>query len=163
MKKLILMLAMVLPMLASAQKIGYINSQELLAAMPELKGMQAKLDTLAGQYETQFANMQEEFNKKVAAFQKEQATMTAGVRDFRQQEIVEMEQRIQMFYQTAQKDIQAKQQEYLVPIQNRMLEAIKKVGAEQGCTYVMDAMAMLYIAPDALDLMSLVKKELGIL
>ena len=162
MKKLILMLAMVLPMLASAQKIGYINSQELLAAMPEIKGMQAKLDTLAGQYETQFANMQEEFNKKVADFQKDQATMTAGVRDFRQQEIVEMEQRIQMFYQTAQKDIQAKQQEYLIPIQNRMLEAIKKVGAEQGCTYVMDAMAMLYIAPDALDLMALVKSELGI-
>ena len=163
MKKLILMLAMVLPMLASAQKIGYINSQELLAVMPELKDMQAKLDTLAGQYETQFANMQQEFNKKVADFQKEQATMTAGVRDFRQQEIVEMEQRIQMFYQTAQKDIQAKQQEYLIPIQNRMLDAIKKVGAEQGCIYVMDAMAMLYIAPDALDLMSLVKKELGIL
>ena len=162
MKKIILMLAMVLPMLASAQKIGYINSQELLAAMPEIKGMQAKLDTLAGQYETQFANMQEEFNKKVADFQKDQATMTAGVRDFRQQEIVEMEQRIQMFYQTAQKDIQAKQQEYLIPIQNRMLEAIKKVGAEQGCTYVMDAMAMLYIAPDALDLMALVKSELGI-
>ena len=162
MKKIILMLAMVLPMLASAQKIGYINSQELLAAMPEIKGMQAKLDTLDGQYETQFANMQEEFNKKVADFQKDQATMTAGVRDFRQQEIVEMEQRIQMFYQTAQKDIQAKQQEYLIPIQNRMLEAIKKVGAEQGCTYVMDAMAMLYIAPDALDLMALVKSELGI-
>lgn len=162
MKKIILMLAMVLPMLASAQKIGYINSQELLASMPEIRGMQAKLDTLAGQYETQFANMQEEFNKKVADFQKDQATMTAGVRDFRQQEIVEMEQRIQMFYQTAQKDIQAKQQEYLIPIQNRMLEAIKKVGAEQGCTYVMDAMAMLYIAPDALDLMALVKSELGI-
>ena len=162
MKKIILMLAMVLPMLASAQKIGYINSQELLAAMPEIRGMQAKLDTLAGQYETQFANMQEEFNKKVADFQKDQATMTAGVRDFRQQEIVEMEQRIQMFYQTAQKDIQAKQQEYLIPIQNRMLEAIKKVGAEQGCTYVMDAMAMLYIAPDALDLMALVKSDLGI-
>ena len=162
MKKIILMLAMVLPMLASAQKIGYINSQELLAAMPEIRGMQAKLDTLAGQYETQFANMQDEFNKKVADFQKDQATMTAGVRDFRQQEIVEMEQRIQIFYQTAQKDIQAKQQEYLIPIQNRMLEAIKKVGAEQGCTYVMDAMAMLYIAPDALDLMALVKSELGI-
>ena len=162
MKKIILILAMVLPMLVNAQKIGHVNSQELLAAMPELKGMQAKLDTLAGQYETQFANMQEEFNKKVAEFQQQQSTMTAGVRDFRQQEIVEMEQRIQLFYQTAQKDIQAKQQEYLIPIQNRMLEAIKKVGAAQGCTYVMDAVAMLYIAPDALDLMPAVKAELGI-
>ena len=162
MKKIILMLALALPMLASAQKLGHINSQELLASMPELKDMQAKLDTLAGQYEVQFANMQEEFNKKVAEFQQQQSTMTAGVREFRQQEIAEMEQRIYIFRETAQKDIQSKQQEFLMPIQKRMLEAIQKVGAEQGCTYVMDAMAMLYIAPDALDIMPLVKKELGI-
>ena len=48
MKKIIFMLALVLPMLVNAQKLGHINSQELLAAMPELKDMQAKLDTLAG-------------------------------------------------------------------------------------------------------------------
>ena len=162
MKKIILMLALVLPMLASAQKIGHINSQELLAAMPELKTVQSKLDTLAGQYETQFANMQEEFNKKVADFQKDQATMTAGVRDFRQQEIAELEQRIYLFRQTAQEDIQKKQQEFLMPIQQKMMDAIKKVGAEQGCAYVMKAMTLHYIAPDALDLMPLVKKELGI-
>ncbi len=163
MKKIILMLAMVLPLLASAQKLGHINSQELLAAMPELKTMQAKLDTLANQYELQFANMQEEFNKKVVDFQQSQATMTDGVRQFRQQELAEMEQRIQLFSQTAQKDLQAKQQEYLQPVQKKMLDAIKKVGAAQGCTYVFDSMATLYIADDALDLMPLVKKELGIL
>lgn len=162
MKKIILMLAMVLPMLASAQKLGHINSQELLASMPELKSMQAKLDTLANQYELQFANMQEEFNKKVADFQQNQATMTDGVRQFRQQELAEMEQRIQLFSQTAQRDLQAKQQEFLQPVQKKMLDAIKKVGAAQDCTYVFDSMATLYIADDALDLMPLVKKELGI-
>ncbi len=162
MKKIILMLAMVLPMLATAQKIGHINSQELLAQMPELKDVQAKLDTLATQYEAQFANMQEEFNKKVAAFQKEQATMTAGVRDFRQQEIAEMEQRIYLFRTTAQEDIQKKQQEFMMPIQQKMVAAIQKVSEEQGCTYVLEAMTLHYIAKDALDLMPLVKKELGI-
>ena len=39
MKKIIFMLALVLPMLVNAQKFGHINSQELLAAMPELKDM----------------------------------------------------------------------------------------------------------------------------
>ena len=163
MKKIILMLALALPMLASAQKLGHINSQELLASMPELKTMQAKLDTLANQYELQFANMQEEFNKKVVDFQQSQATMTDGVRQFRQQELAEMEQRIQLFSQTAQKDIQAKQQEYFQPVQKKMLDAIKKVAAAQGCTYVFDAATLLYVADDALDLMPLVKKELGIL
>ncbi|MBQ9752561.1 MAG: OmpH family outer membrane protein [Paludibacteraceae bacterium] len=162
MKKMILMLALVLPMIASAQKLGHINSQELLAAMPELKTVQAKLDTLAGQYEAQFANMQEEFNTKLAKFQQEQATMTAGVREFRQQEIAEMEQRIYLFRQTAQEDLQKKQQEFMAPIQQRMMDAIKKVSQAQGCTYVFEAMTLHYIAPDALDLMPLVKKELGI-
>ena len=162
MKKMILMLALALPMIASAQKIGHVSSQEIMAIMPETKKMAEKLDSLQGVYETQLANMQEEFNKKLTEFQQQQATMTAGVREFRQQELAEMEQRTQMFYQTVQKELQAKQVEYLQPVQTKLLEAINKVGAAQGCTYVMDKAGMLYIAPDALDLTPAVKAELGI-
>ena len=162
MKKMILMLAIVLPMFASAQKIGHVSSQEIMAIMPETKKMAERLDSLQGVYETQLANMQEEFNKKLTEFQQQQSTMTANVREFRQQELAEMEQRTQMFYQTVQKDLQAKQVEYLQPVQTKLLEAINKVGAAQGCTYVMDKASMLYIAPDALDLTPAVKAELGI-
>ena len=162
MKKMILMLALALPMIASAQKIGHVSSQEIMAIMPETKKMAEKLDSLQGVYETQLANMQEEFNKKLTEFQQQQTTMTAGVREFRQQELAEMEQRTQMFYQTVQKELQAKQVEYLQPVQTKLLEAINKVGAAQGCTYVMDKAGMLYIAPDALDLTPAVKAELGI-
>ena len=162
MKKMILMLALALPMIASAQKIGHVSSQEIMAIMPETKKMAEKLDSLQGVYETQLANMQEEFNKKLTEFQQQQATMTAGVREFRQQELAEMEQRTQMFYQTVQKELQAKQVEYLQPVQAKLLDAINKVGAAQGCTYVMDKAGMLYIAPDALDLTPAVKAELGI-
>ena len=159
---MILMLALALPILASAQKIGHVNSQEIMTLMPETKQMGAKLDSLQSSYETQLANMQEEFNKKLTEFQQQQATMTAGVREFRQQELAEMEQRTQMFYQTVQKELQAKQVEFLQPVQTKLLEAINKVGAAQGCTYVMDKAGMLYIAPDALDLTAAVKAELGI-
>jgi outer membrane protein len=162
MKKMILMLALVLPMIASAQKIGHVSSQEIMAVMPETKKMAERLDSLQNVYETQLANMQEEFNKKLTEFQQQQATMTAGVREFRQQELAEMEQRTQMFYQTVQKELQAKQVEFLQPVQAKLLEAIKKVGEAQGCTYVMDKAGMLYIASDALDLTAPVKAELGI-
>ena len=162
MKKIILMLALALPILASAQKIGHINSQEIMAVMPETKQMSQRLDSLQSAYETQLAHMQEEFNKKVAEFQQQQATMTAGVRDFRQQELAEMEQRMQMFYQTIQKDLQTKQVEYLQPVQTKLLEAINKIAAAQGCTYVVDRATVLYVGADALDLTSAVRAELGI-
>jgi outer membrane protein len=162
MKKMILMLAIFLPVLASAQKIAHVNSQEIMTLMPETKKMGERLDSLQSSYETQLANMQAEFNKKVAEFQQEQTTMSAGVREFRQQELADMEQRMQMFYQTIQKDLQAKQVEYLQPVQTKLLDAINKVAAAQSCTYVMDKASMIYIAPDALDLTTAVKAELGI-
>ena len=57
MKKLILMLALALPMLATAQKIGHINTQEIMAIMPETKQMSLKLDSLQTSYENQLANI----------------------------------------------------------------------------------------------------------
>jgi outer membrane protein len=162
MKKMILMLALALPMLAVAQKIGYLNSQEIMTIMPETKQMSEKLDSLQGVYETQLANMQEEFNKKVAEFQQQQSTMSPSILEYRQQELAQMEQRMQLFYQTIQKDLQAKQVEFMQPIQTKLIEAINKVGTEQACTYILDKASLLYIAPDALDLTSAVKAELGI-
>lgn len=162
MKKLFLVLALALPIALSAQKMGYINSQELFSQMPELNEVKLRMDTLQGQYETQLANMQEEFNKKVAAFQSEQATLTDGVKEFRQQELAEMEQRIQLFYQTAQQDIQKKQQEYLAPLHEKMTKAIQEVGTAEGFTYIFDSSTMVYIAPDALNVMPQVKTRLGV-
>lgn len=162
MKKIILMLVLALPMLATAQKIGHVSSQEIMAVMPETKQMSVKLDSLQSSYENQLANMQEEFNKKLTEFQQQQTTMTAGVKEFRQQELAEMEQRMQMFYQTVQKDLQAKQVEYLQPVQNKLLEAINKVAAAQGCTYVVDRASVLYVGADATDLTADVKAALGI-
>jgi outer membrane protein len=162
MKKLILMLALALPMLATAEKIGHINTQEVMALMPETKKMAHDLDSIQNVYENQLANMQEEFNKKLAEFQQQQSTMTANVREFRQQELAEMEQRMQVFYQTIQKELQAKQVELLQPVQNKLLEAINKVAAAQTCTYVVDRASVLYVGADATDLTPAVRAELGI-
>ena len=88
--------------------------------------------------------------------------MSPTILEYRQQELAQMEQRLQMFYQTIQKDLQAKQMELMQPIQTKLIDAINKVGAQQACTYVMDKASMLYISPDALDLTAAVKAELGI-
>ncbi len=162
MKKTLLMLMLALPFALSAQKLGYVNSQELFSQMPELNQVKLRMDTLQNQYETSLANMQEEFNKKVSAFQSEQANLTDGVKEFRQQELAEMEQRIQLFYQTAQQDIQKKQQEYLTPLHEKMTKAIQAVGEAEGFTYIFDSAAMVYISPDAVNVMPQVKTRLGI-
>ena len=88
--------------------------------------------------------------------------MADAIKQIRQQELQEMNQRIQLFYQTAEQDIQKKQQELLAPVHEKMAKAIKAVGEREGYTYIFDSQAMVHIGADALDATPAVKKELGI-
>lgn len=162
MKKIIIAIALMMPMLVSAQKFGHINTQELFAQMPDVALVRQQMDTIQGQYETMLAGMQEEFQKKVQDYQAQEATMPDAIKQMRQQELQEVQQRIQLFYQTAEQEIQKKQQELLTPVHEKMAKAIQTVGEKEGYTYIFDTAAMMYIAQDALDAMPAVKKELGI-
>ena len=162
MKKIIITIMLALPMLASAQKFGHINTQELFAQMPEVNQVKLKMDTIQAQYENQLASMNEEFQKKVQDYQTQEATMADAIKQIRQQELQEMQQRIQLFYQTAEQDIQKKQQELLAPVHEKMTKAIKAVGERENYTYIFDSAAMVHIGNDAIDATPAVKKELGI-
>ena len=162
MKRIIIAMLLALPMLASAQKLGHINTQELFAQMPEVAQVRQKMDTIQSQYETQLASMNEEFQKKMQDYQSQEATMADAIKQIRQQELQEMNQRIQLFYQTAEQDIQKKQQELLAPVHEKMAKAIKAVGEREGYVYIFDSQAMVHIGNDALDATPAVKKELGI-
>ncbi len=162
MKKLIIAVLLALPIIASAQKFGHINTQELFAEMPEVAQVKLKMDTIQSQYENQLASMNEEFQKKVQDYQTQEATMAEAIKQIRQQELQEMQQRIQLFYQTAEQDIQKKQQELLTPVHEKMTKAIKTVGEREGYTYIFDSAAMVHIGADAVDATPAVKKELGI-
>ena len=162
MKKLIIAMLLIAPMALSAQKFGHINTQELFAQMPEVAQVRLKMDTIQAQYENQLASMNEEFQKKVQDYQTQEATMADAIKQIRQQELQEMQQRIQLFYQTAEQDIQKKQQELLTPVHEKMSKAIKAVGERENYTYIFDSAAMVHIGADAIDVTPAVKKELGI-
>jgi len=162
MKKIIVLIALALPMIASAQKFGYINSQELFAQMPDVKTANAQLDSLQAYYENVLATMQEEYQKKLQDYQQKAPTMTEAIKQITEEEIMTIQQRIQTTYETAKQDVQKKQQDLLAPIHEKMAKAIQKVGEAEGYTYIFDSVATLYTGKDASDIMPAVKKELGI-
>ena len=162
MKKIIITLMLIAPMALSAQKFGHINTQELFTQMPEVAQIKLQMDTVQGQYEAQLASMNEELQKKIQDYQSQEATMADAIKQIRQQELQEMNQRIQLFYQTAEQEIQKKQQELLTPVHERMSKAIKAVGDREGYTYIFDSAAMVHIGADAVDVTPAIKKELGI-
>ena len=148
-----------------AQKFGYINTQELIAAMPERDSAQVKLQNYTKELGTQLESIQVEFNNKYQEYQKSMGSLTESVRQLKEKELQDLQTRYEEFQQMAQQDIQKMQAQLMGPVIERAENAIKKVGKANGFLVVFDQSsgAMAYFDEAMLtDVLPMVKKELGI-
>jgi outer membrane protein len=165
-KKIALVLLCALPFSLMAQevKLGHVNSQEILTAMPERVTIEKTIKDLQDQWEKEMTKMREEYYAKMKEFQDKQATMPESIKQARQSEIAELEQRITTFQQTASTDLGKKQQELFTPVIDKVKKAINEVGAENGYLYLFDlsTQSIIYQSPKSNDVTPLVKKKLGL-
>ncbi len=166
-KKLIIAVLCCLPMSLMAQttfKFGTVNSAEIIAAMPERAAAEQQLQDLSKKYEDEFVKVQEEFQNKYKELQALGDTVPETIRMRRLQEVQESQQRIESFRTMAQEDIAKKQEELFIPIQQKLMDAIKAVGEEGKFTYIFDLTypVVLYQGVGNEDITPLVKAKLGI-
>ncbi len=165
-KKIALVLLCALPFSLMAQdaKLGHVNSQEILAAMPDRANIEKTINDLQSQWESELMKMREEYNSKIKEYQEKQATMPESIKQARQSEIAELEQRTTTFQQTAYTDLQKKQQELFAPVIEKVKKAISEVGAEGNYLYIFDlgTQTIVYQSPKSNDITPLVKKKLGL-
>ena len=164
-KKFALIMLCALPIgLFAQEKLGHVNSQEIIKLMPELASVEKTIDELGAQWEGELLKMREEYNVKIKDYQEKQKDMADGIKQVRQSEIQEMEQRIATFQQTAYTDLQKKQQELVNPVIEKVRKAITDVATENKFTYIFDMSSqfILYTAPNSNDITALVKKKLGL-
>ena len=166
-KKLIIAVLCCLPMSIMAQttfKFGTVNSAEIIAAMPERAAAEQQLQDLSKKYEDEFVKVQEEFQNKYKELQALGDTVPETIKMRRLQEVQESQQRIESFRTMAQEDIAKKQEELFIPIQQKLMDAIKAVGEEGKFTYIFDLTypVVLYQGVGNEDVTPLVKAKLGI-
>jgi outer membrane protein len=163
MKKLILVGAMAMGLFsASAQnKIGYINTDEIIGVMPEAE----KLDNELREYQSSLAqqgqDMMKELNDKDSLFVRDSAKLSASMKEIKKNELLSLYQRVQNWNQQAQEMYQAEAQKKITPLRNKALEAIRNVAKENGYSYILDINAVI-VGPPGDDVLNLVKKKLGI-
>lgn len=166
MKRIVLLLACSLfvgnAVFAQA-KFGYINSDELLSIMPEVKKADSSLQLFAKSYQDQLEQMGKEYQKKVQDFQGQEKTMTEAVKEVKVKEIQQLEERIQSTQQSAQEKVAKKKEELYSPILEKADKAIKDVAKSNNFDYVFDASrGNLLYAKESDNILPLVKTKLGI-
>lgn len=150
---------------AQAQKFGFINSQELISQLPEVKEANAKLETLKKQLQKKGQDMLAALQTKYQGLQKKQTDGLLSPKEIEIEaaKLKEEEAQLGTFEQTSQQKIYEKSEELLSPIQGKINNAIKEVATDNGYTYIFDSsMGLVLYADPGTDVSALVKVKLGL-
>lgn len=156
MRKFVLALAALLVGMtsASAQKIGFINTEQILGEILEYQQAQNYLNKLSDKYRASIESEVAEIDKLYQTYQSQKASLTASQRSVKEQEIISREQQVkekQKLYFGENGVMAKRSEELLSPIQSIVNDAITTVAETGGYDMIVDlaaAVGVVYKKPD---------------
>ncbi len=144
-------------------KFGHIDTNELLRMMPGREAATQEMERYTRELEAQYVAMQTEFQNKYQEYLEKQATFSDLIRQARERELQNLQERIVDFQEVAQQDLMDKERSLLSPIIEQARTAITEVAKEHGFTYVFDTSTGTLLFWEAGEnIMPMVRKKLGI-
>lgn len=152
---------------ARAQKFGWVDSEFIMAKMPDYAKAQQELNVLSDVWQKEIEAQRKDLEKLHRNYQAEEVVLTEAMKKKRQDEILKKEQDIKI-YQNKQFGYEGqlfkKRQELNKPVQDKVFEACEKVAKKKSLAVLFDKsgdLTMLYTNP-AHDYTEFVLEELGL-
>jgi outer membrane protein len=146
-------------------KLGHVDFAALYQLMPGMDSAQLKYQEYGQTLKAQMDAMQNEYESKLSDYQANSATMSDLIKKTKEKEILDLQERIQAFQQSAQESLAKKEQELTEPLITKARQAVKDVAKENGFTYVFNSaetLGNLIYWDGGEDILPLVKKKLNL-
>jgi outer membrane protein len=125
----------------SNQKIGYVDTQVILAQYAPAIKAQSDLEALATKWRSSIDSMTLALQTGYNDYQKQAATMTPERQQAAQQNLIQEEQMIQNFNQQKfgpNGELAQKQESMMAPIREKIYAAIEEVAGQEGMKFIFD-------------------------
>lgn len=148
---------------AQAQlKIGYVNSQRILAETPAFADVRATLEREFTPLRAEIDSLEARLGRADQEFQAQAGTLTEAARQQRQQTLQQQLQAYQQRGQQIQQQLQTREQELVAPVMQRIRGILEEVRRAGNYSFIMDPPDGLVVAVDpALDVTNDVIRRLG--
>ncbi|MDW8273354.1 MAG: OmpH family outer membrane protein [Chitinophagales bacterium] len=148
---------------AQTQKIGHLNSAEILQSMPEFKQMQDAIEKKKTEYTKVLESMYKEYETKSKDIQENGKNMMEAILEAKIQELQDLQKRIQGFEEKVQNDLEKYQLDLMKPINDKYMKLLEEVAKEGGYTYILDIAAggVPYFPKTEYDVTEAVKKKVA--
>jgi outer membrane protein len=148
-----------------AQKIGHLNSGNMLEKMPDVLVADSVLVLYRKSLSDQIELLQKMFEPRAKQFiqDRKEGKLSPAEEKRQGEQLSKEEEQIRREAQDAEQKINAKRQTLLQPIIEKINKAIQAVGKENKYDYIMDTASgsMLFVT-ESEDVAPLVKKKLGL-
>lgn len=146
-------------------KIGYIDSDAIMDALPDVQDVRERIDGLIREWQAELNRLENEWKTKYDDYEKRKLIMSERTRAETEQQLIQLENRISEFRNSkfgANGELFQKQDELMKPIQNRIFNAIKEVATEEDLDFVFDRSGdiMILFAKEKYDISSKVLNKL---
>ena len=132
-------LVMAAPAGAQQLKVGFINSQRVLAEAPEVAAAQQTLEREIPGFRAQVDSLERALQQGQENFQRQQATLSEQVRQQRQTELQQQFQAYQQRVAQLEQTVQRRQGELVAPAMRRINDTVEAVRREGAFTFIVDA------------------------
>lgn len=149
------------------QKVGWIDSQEIMKQFPDALEAQGKLDALVAQWQGEINKLQAQLQQEADDYQKRRLILPEQARVQKENELAEEQKKIsdlrnQRFGQNG--DLFQQQNTIMRPVQEKIMQAIQDVAKDQGYDYIFDksGQVLLMYASDKYDVTQQILDKLKI-
>ena len=148
---------------AQTLKIGTVNLDEVMQAMPETSVLEKELSTRTTNFQTQAKSMQDEFQSKYQTYVEQHDSLDELTRGVREDELRSLQQRAEQYQQSAYQQINQYREQQLSMIQEKLFKAVKSVGDREKYLAIFPTNDATYFSPtQTTDVTAAIKTELGI-
>jgi outer membrane protein len=125
----------------NAQKIGVVDTNEILNKLPQYKEAEARLNSQIDTWESELQNLQSEYERKKAAFESEKVLLIGDQLKLREKEVVDLDKNIKTTTSLrfgANGEITKLRTNLVLPFQDQIWGAIKTMSEKNGLGIVLD-------------------------
>jgi len=129
------------PIDAEAQRFVYVDSEEILAALPEYQAAQKALDDLAEKWKSDIAKEYEVIKDMYKKYQASEVLLTDAEKKERQDAIVKREDKVRQLQKDKfgpNGDLFKKREELVQPVQDKLFNAIQRYAEEKNLDVIFD-------------------------
>ena len=123
---------------AQQAEIGYVDPQQILTQMPEMKAVQQRIQNFIADKQAELQEQQQEFQAAVEEYQQQMTVLSGDAKAAQEEELGQMQAELRQAQRQAQQEIRQKQQELVSPLIESINQAIEEVAAEMGLDYVLN-------------------------